>query len=138
MLTSTYVQGVDAKPADYLSDSTWAALKPLLFKIRNTQGPSKRQADRDFISAVAYLSRTGKPWRDLPPAFGNWHTVYMRFRRWEQARVWAELWIEMDDRAHDLFERTFFHDSHDNHLECEKCKGGIRTRLRRAIEMSVF
>ena len=26
--------------------------------------------------------RTGSPWRDVPPDFGPWQTVYDRFNRW--------------------------------------------------------
>ena len=35
--------------------------------------------------------RTGAPWRDLPPHFGKWNTVYRRFRRWEQAGVFERI-----------------------------------------------
>jgi transposase len=27
-----------------------------------------------------WIARTGSPWRDLPPLFGNWNSVYVRFR----------------------------------------------------------
>ncbi len=28
---------------------------------------------------------TGAPWRDLPERYGNWKTVYERYRRWTAA-----------------------------------------------------
>ena len=32
--------------------------------------------------------RTGAPWRDLPPAFGKWNSVWKQFRRWCESGVW--------------------------------------------------
>lgn len=34
------------------------------------------------------MARTGAPWRDLPPEFGHWNSVYRRFARWSDAGVW--------------------------------------------------
>ena len=86
-------------PDDWLSDAQWDVLRPVLLRIRNTQGPHERQSDREFLTAVAYLVKTGSPWRALPPQLGDWHAVYVRFRRWENARVWAYLKRDLDDRA---------------------------------------
>ena len=44
--------------------------------------------NRLFVEAVIWLARTGSPWRDLPPEFGNWHSTYVRFARWRDAGVW--------------------------------------------------
>ena len=47
------------------------------------------------LNAVLYLAEQGCKWRALPERFGHWHTVYMRWRRWNEqgllARVFAEL-----------------------------------------------
>ena len=44
--------------------------------------------NRRFVEAVLYTARVGNPWRDLPAEFGNWHSVYVRFARWEAYGVW--------------------------------------------------
>ena len=41
--------------------------------------------------AVLWIVRTGSPWRDLPPAFGNWNTVAKRFRYWVKAGVFERM-----------------------------------------------
>ena len=35
--------------------------------------------------------RTNSRWRDLPPAFGNWNTVYGRHRRWSLDGTWTQI-----------------------------------------------
>ncbi len=35
-----------------------------------------------MIDALLWLGRTGAPWRDLPERFGQWASVYHRWRRW--------------------------------------------------------
>ena len=35
--------------------------------------------------------RTGAPWRDLPPDYGDGCATHRRFLRWRQKGVWAQL-----------------------------------------------
>ncbi len=51
------------------------------------------QDNRRFINAVFWIIRTGAPWRDLPPDYGNWGNVHRRFIRWGNKGVW-ELLLE--------------------------------------------
>lgn len=46
---------------------------------------------RRFLDGVFWILRTGAPWRDLPPRFGGWNTVFRRFRRWSMAGRWERL-----------------------------------------------
>jgi len=32
--------------------------------------------NRLFVEAVLWIIRTGSPWRDIPPSFGDWNSVY--------------------------------------------------------------
>ncbi len=47
--------------------------------------------NRRFVEAVLWIARTGSPWRDLPPEFGKWNTVFKRFRDWVKADVFQRL-----------------------------------------------
>ena len=41
--------------------------------------PGRSGSDnRVFLEAAQWIARTGSPWRDLPPMFGNWNTVFKR------------------------------------------------------------
>lgn len=57
---------------------------------------------RTVLNGILWILRTGAPWRDLPDRYGNWQTVYSRFRRWQQAGVWEQVLIEFQtEAAHD-------------------------------------
>jgi len=47
--------------------------------------------NRLFLEAVLWRVRTGSPWRDLPPTFGNWNSTFQRFRRWAAKGVFERL-----------------------------------------------
>ena len=36
---------------------------------------------RLLVEAVPGIARTGSPWRDFPPQFGPWNSVYQRYAR---------------------------------------------------------
>lgn len=46
---------------------------------------------RRFVEAVLYLAHTGCPWRALPGELGHWHTLYVRFVRWEAYGIWTRI-----------------------------------------------
>jgi transposase len=40
---------------------------------------------------VIWRFRTGSQWREIPPEFGSWSTVYHRFAQWRDADVFGVL-----------------------------------------------
>ena len=64
-----------------ISDDVWARLGPLLPGKQGDSGATGKD-NRLFLEAVLWRVRTGVPWRDLPREFGNWNSVFRRFRRW--------------------------------------------------------
>lgn len=47
-------------------------------------GRGRPSNKRNFLEAVYFRFRTGIPWRDLPPDFGSWKTIFNRFNRWSK------------------------------------------------------
>jgi transposase len=69
-----------------LKDEQWERVASLL--PGKAGDPGRSGADnRLFLEAVLWMVRTGAPWRDLPEMFGNWNSVFRRFRRWAQTSV---------------------------------------------------
>jgi transposase len=72
-----------------LSDDEWERLAPLL---PGNPGRGGRWADhRRTVNGILFRARTGCPWRDLPPQYGHWLTVYKRHRRWSYDGTWAQI-----------------------------------------------
>lgn len=73
-----------------LRNDQWARIEHLLpGKVTDPGGTAKD--NRLFVEAVLWIVRTGAPWRDLPPALGNWHNTYTRFSRWGKSGVWRRV-----------------------------------------------
>jgi transposase len=84
-----------------LSDDEWTRLKPLLPPQQPRTGRPARD-HRPVLNGMVWILRTGAPWRDLPPRYGPWKTVYSRFRRWREAGIWDRILIALQaDGAHD-------------------------------------
>ena len=75
-----------------ITDRIWDIIKNYL---PGATGKVGRPAtnNRNFINAVLWILRTGSPWRDLPPDYGNWNSVHKRFCRWRDKGIW-ELLLE--------------------------------------------
>jgi transposase len=73
-----------------ISDEVWEMLSPHLPGQLNQKGGTAKD-NRQFINAVCWIIRTGAPWRDLPPSYGNWNSQAKRYRRWVKKDVWAKL-----------------------------------------------
>ena len=70
-----------------LTDEQWAVLEPLL-PDRTPRRGGRWIDHRPVVDGVIWRTRTGAPWRDLPPAYGHWQTVYDRHRRWSADGTW--------------------------------------------------
>jgi transposase len=73
-----------------LTDEQWERVGPLLPGKEGDRGRSGKD-NRLFLEAVLWIVRTGSPWRDLPASFGNWFSVWKRFRRWALKGVFERL-----------------------------------------------
>src|SRR5438034_1768482 len=81
-----------------LTDAQWAKMEPHC--LGKPTDPGRSGSDnRRFVEAVLWIVRTGTPWRDLPPMFGNWNTVFKRYRDWVKADVFAKLFEACSDAA---------------------------------------
>lgn len=79
-----------------MSQAEWVFLAPFLIKNR-TQGGRRPLDHRRVLDGVLYVTRTGVPWRDLPPKFGNWNSVDRQYRRWTEAGVWDVMLAALSD-----------------------------------------
>ena len=73
-----------------LRDDQWERIASLV--PGKVGDPGRSGADnRLFVEAVLWIVRVGAPWRDLPQDFGNWNSVFQRFRRWVRSGVFDQM-----------------------------------------------
>ncbi|MFT3810918.1 MAG: IS5 family transposase [Micropepsaceae bacterium] len=85
-----------ARRVEWLSDAEWARIEPLL--PRGRKG-AHRVDDRRVISGIVHMLKCGARWRDCPPEFGPYTTIYNRFNRWSRQGLWHENLL-CPDRPH--------------------------------------
>jgi transposase len=73
-----------------LRDDQWERIAPLV--PGKVGDPGRSGADnRRFVEALLWIVRVGAPWRDLPEDFGNWNSIFQRFRRWVRSGVFDQV-----------------------------------------------
>lgn len=73
-----------------ISDEAWEKIKDKLPGRPGIRGGIAKD-NRQFINAVFWILRTGAPWRDLPPDYGDWKNTHRRFCRWREKGIWEQL-----------------------------------------------
>jgi transposase len=110
-----------------LTDAQWEKMRPL--GLGKPTDPGRTGGDaRLFVEAVLWIARTGCPWRDLPPSFGNWNTVFKRFRDWVKADVFKRMFDAVSDdpdMEYAMVDATIVR----VHRHGQGAKGGLKARL---------
>lgn len=65
-------------PRLMLTDEYWSKLRTIMREHGVYDKPNLRKT----VEGILYRMRTGLPWRDLPPFFGRWISIYQQFNRW--------------------------------------------------------
>jgi transposase len=96
------VTGVDFSYC--IPDVIWDRIAPLLLSLpsssthRNKRKKKKtgrpRMDDRNAMSAIFYVLRTGCQWKALPSSLGASSTVHDRFQEWRKEGVFRRMWID--------------------------------------------
>lgn len=66
-------------------------IEPIIEKNYIWKGRPTEISHYRVFCAILYVLRTGVPWRDLPKAYGSWHTVYQRFKRGSERGIWWKI-----------------------------------------------
>ena len=85
------VRRTTAPPAvgQMISDAVWARIAPVLQPALVSGG--RWRDHRQILEAIAWRSRTGRPWRDMPSRFGPWQTAWKRLNLWRKDGTWDRL-----------------------------------------------
>lgn len=109
-----------------ITDRSWALMEPLLPGTTRDRGVTAKD-NRLFFEAVLWKVRVGGPWRDLPPGFGQWNSIFRRFRRWAHRGVFERLFEALSgdrDFEYVLVDGTII----GAHQKASGAKGGLSIR----------
>lgn len=113
-------------PRFCLTDAQWAKMSPNCLGKPTAPGRSGRD-NRMFLEGVLWIARTGSPWRDLPPEFGKWNTVFRRYRDWVKADVFKKIFDAVSDdpdMEYAMVDATIV----KVHRHGQGAKGGLKAR----------
>ncbi len=109
-----------------LSDRMWSLIAPFLPGKASDCGVTASD-NRLFLEAVLWRVRVGGPWRDLLCGFGEWNSVFRRFRRWAQSGVFDRIFEAVSgdpDFEYVLIDGTII----SAHQKASGAKGGLKIR----------
>ena len=82
-----------AKPL--LAEELWGRIEPLLPPERaKPKGGRPRVSNRQALTGILFVLRTGCPWEYFPKELGcgSGMTCWRRLRDWQAAGVWEKIW----------------------------------------------
>ena len=82
-----------------LTDQEWEAIRDFFPEERPPRPGRPWVSHRMVVNGILWILVAGTPWRDLPEDFGKWKTVYNRFRRWQQEKLWDHIWEQLLKRC---------------------------------------
>ena len=88
--------------------------------------PWQRQTAR---AEPLHHQRCGAPWRDVPPKYGSWNTIYRRFRRWSEAGVWETVAVTLAEVMADSGHYSIDSTTVRAHVSAAGGKGGLINAL---------
>ncbi|GGF72181.1 transposase [Terasakiella brassicae] len=109
-----------------ISDHIWEQIEPVLSGKSSDCGVTGKD-NRLFLEAVLWRVRTGTPWRDLPDDFGNWNSVFKRFRRWAERGIFDRIFDRLSsdqDFEYVMVDGTIV----SVHQKASGAKGGLKIR----------
>ena len=104
----------------------WQRIRELLPGKKSDVGRTAAD-NRKFVDAVLWIARTGSQWRELPPEFGKWNSVFQRYNRWSKDGVWDKLFEALADDPdfeYVMIDATIVR----AHQHSAGAKGGIKKR----------
>lgn len=109
----------------WLSDAQWARIEPHL--PTGLTGP-ERADDRRVISGIVHMLQCGARWRDCPPEYGPYTTIYNRFNRWSKRGRWEAIFSALAADPEEPLSLALDSTSVKAHRSAAGGKGGSRAK----------
>ena len=107
----------------WLNDRQWSLIRPHL--PANLTGP-ERDDDRRIISGIVHMLQSGARWRDCPPEYGPYTTIYNRFNRWAKRGRWGAIFAALAKAGKDAVTLSLDSTAIKAHRSASGGKGGSK------------
>jgi Transposase and inactivated derivatives len=112
-----------------MTDDDWEIVLEVFHQVQSKRG-RKGANDLLFLRGVHYFTVHNITWRALPREFGNWNSVWMRFRRLSRSGVFEALFEALAGLSEtagiiQMFDSTVVR----AHVSAAGSKGGSKTKL---------
>ena len=85
-----------------VTDKQWVIIEPKLPRPRSTGRPSLNP--RTVFNAIYWILDSGAKWRYIPKEYGNWNSIYHKYRKWIEERVFEKILQALIDSSYSLVE----------------------------------
>lgn len=75
---------------EYITDEAWGKMLKFFEQNSHVYIGCERKLKK-FLEAVAWMAKSGAPWRMLPEKYGYWNAIFKRFKEWVDKNVWRDL-----------------------------------------------
>ena len=76
-----------------LTDAAYEKIKSYLPEEKSAGRPGMDV--RLFFDALIFVLREGCTWRSIPPQYGNWNSIYKKFRQWESQGTLKKIYMNL-------------------------------------------
>ena len=108
-----------------LTEAEWRILKDLLPIEPENRGEAGARAEPLDHQRHPLAAPVRRPWRDVPPKYGSWNTIYRRFRRWSEAGVWETVAVTLAEIMADSGHYSIDSTTVRAHVSAAGGKGGL-------------
>lgn len=72
-----------------ITDNQWQIIETCLPKVKSTGRPGLNS--RTVFNAILFILESGTKWRYIPKEYGNWNSIYHKFRKWIEQGVFEKI-----------------------------------------------
>ena len=84
-----------------ISNTQWKIIEPFLPSSKFGGRPALNP--RTVFNAILWILSSGAAWRDLPKEYGNWNSIYHKFRLWIEAEVFEKIFQALVENCREYY-----------------------------------
>lgn len=82
-----------------ITNQEWERVKDFFPPERTGKRGRPSRSNRNMLNGMLWIARSGAQWRELPPRYGPWQSVYSRFAKWRDSGVLEKVFRAMASDA---------------------------------------